>query len=129
MLGRFATLAAAAAAPLTPGCAPDSYDLPPVWKSGAPNPRRTLVLNTFKNVFALRHEQWLLIAAPSGTHSPVPDWFARAEGLPPPHGQPGELFDLGKDPGQGRYFHTDHPEVVADLTAKLNDVRARGQVR
>ena len=125
----FATLAAAAGAALPPGSAPDSYDLLPVWRDGAPNPRRTLVHNTMKDVYALRHEQWLLVAAPSGTHSPVPEWFAKAEGLPGPHGQPGELFDLGKDPGQRRNLHADHPEVVAELTAKLNDLRAKGQVR
>jgi arylsulfatase A len=125
----FATLAAAAGCPLPPGSAPDSYNLLPVWRDGAPSPRRTLVHNTYKDVYALRHDHWLLVAAPSGTHTKVPEWFTQAERLPPPHGLPGELFDLSQDPGQRQNVYADHPGVVADLTAKLNETRARGQVR
>lgn len=125
----FATLAAAAGAPLPPRSAPDSYDLMPVWRDGAPSPRRTLVHNTVRDVYALRHEQWVLIAAPSGTHTPVPEWYAKAENLPGPHGRPGELFDLSRDPGQRQNVYADHPEVVAELSEILNALRAGGQVR
>lgn len=124
-----ATLAAAAGAPLPPGSAPDSYDLMPVWRDGAPSPRTQLVYNTNKDVYAVRRDQWVLIAAPSGSHTPVPDWFAKAEKLPSSLGLPGELFDLAKDPGERINIYADHPEVVAEMTETLAKLKAAPQVR
>jgi len=124
-----ATLAAVAGCELPPDSAHDSYNLLPVWKEGAPSPRRSIVHNTNKGAYALRHDQWVLIAAPSGTHTGVPAWFADADGLPAAHGQPGELFDLSQDLGQRRNLHAENPGVVAELTTLLAKIRARGQVR
>jgi hypothetical protein len=53
----------------------DSHDLLPVWKHNAPSPRRSIVHNTFADAYAIRHDQWVLIAARSGAHSQVPAWF------------------------------------------------------
>ena len=124
-----ATLAAAAGATLPPGSAPDSYDMLPVWRDGAPSPRTELVHNTHKDVFAIRRGQWVLIAAASGTHTPVPEWFAKSEGLPASLGLPGELFDLARDPGQRTNVYAEHPDVVAELTKALDALKAAPQVR
>jgi len=124
-----ATLAAVVGYDLPAGRAEDSYNFLPVWKDGAPSPRRTLVHNTHKDAYALRHDQWVLIAAPTGTHTAVPGWWIEAEGLPAASGQAGELFDLSRDLGQRRNVYAEKPEVVADLTARLQEIRGRGQVR
>ncbi len=123
-----ATLAAITGFTLPPGSADDSYDLLPVWKSGAPSPRRTIVHNTNANGYALRHDHWLLVAAKTGAVSKVPAWFDPANGYKP-NDQPGELYDLGQDLTQQHNLYAAQPAKVADLQALLAEVRRQGQVR
>ena len=47
----------------------------------APGPRRSIVHNTFADVYAIRHDQWVLIAAKSGAQ-PGPRVVRRGESLP-----------------------------------------------
>jgi len=53
----FATIAAAIGVPVPEDAAVDSYNLLPVWTEAAPSPRRSIVHNTFPEVYAIRHEQ------------------------------------------------------------------------
>ena len=46
--------------------------------------------------YALRHEQWVLIAAKTGGVSQVPAWFDKENGYTKTE-HPGELYDLGQD--------------------------------
>lgn len=123
-----ATFAAITGYVLPKGTAEDSYDLLPVWRGRAGSPRRAIVHNTTANHYALRHEQWVLVAAKSGAVTRVPPWFDQENGYTA-HDQPGELFDLGADPGQRKNLYAERPEKVAELTKVLEAIRAKGQVR
>jgi arylsulfatase A len=123
-----ATLAAVAGAEVPANAAHDSYNLLPAWKSGAASPRRTLVHNTFADAYAVRHENWLLIATRTGTHTAVPAWFAQENGYTR-NDQPGELYDLSRDLGQNNNLYSKRPDKVAELSELLAKIRARGQVR
>jgi arylsulfatase A len=86
------------------------------------------VHNTNANGYALRHEQWLLVAAKTGAISKVPAWFDPANGYAA-NDQPGELYDLSADLGQHRNLYASEPAKVAELQKLLEQVRAKGQVR
>jgi arylsulfatase A len=123
-----ATLAAIAGAQLPPNAAEDSYNLLPVLRDNAPSPRQSIVHNTKPNTYAVRHENWVLIAAPTGAQSKVPDWFNPANGYADDD-LPGELYDLAADPAQKRNLFAERPDKVKELTAILATIRAKGQVR
>jgi len=123
-----ATLASAAAAKLPAGQAIDSYDLSEVWRARAPSPRETIAHNTKKDGYALRHKQWLLVAAKSGAVTKVPNWYD-PENHYEPSTQLGELYDLSQDIAQRENLYERHPEIVAKLTAMLAQLRTKGQVR
>jgi arylsulfatase A len=123
-----ATLAAATGAKLPAGSAEDSYDLLPLWTKRAPSPRHTFVHNTNANGYALRHENWLLVAAKTGAVTRVPPWFDQ-ENKYPPNPNPGELYDLSKDLAERNNLFASQPEKVKELEALLAGIRAKGQVR
>jgi arylsulfatase A len=123
-----ATLAAAIGVSLPAGTAHDSHNLLSVWKSGAPSPRHTIVHNTNANGYALRHDQWLLVAAKTGAVTKVPAWFDPANGYTA-HTQPGELYDLSRDLAERHNLYAEQPAKVAELQALLAQVKNKGQVR
>jgi arylsulfatase A len=123
-----ATVAAVVDAALPAASAHDSYNLLSVWKDGAPSPRRSIVHNTFSNGYALRHDQWLLIAAESGGISKVPAWFDEENGYTK-SSQPGELYDLSQDLGQRHNLYAENSSKVAELQSLLQQLREKGQVR
>jgi arylsulfatase A len=123
-----ATLAAVTGFKLPTGAAEDSHDLLAVWKSRAPSPRRAIVHNTQVNNYALRQDQWLLVAARTGAVSRVPPWFDPENGYKA-HAEAGELYDLSKDLAQRNNLYAQLPEKVAELEVALKAIRAKGQVR
>jgi arylsulfatase A len=123
-----ATLAAITGFNLPANTAHDSHNLLNVWKSGAPSPRHTIVHNTNANGYALRHNQWLLVAAKTGAISKVPAGYDTAHHYTA-HDQPGELYDLTQDLGQHENLYARQPAKVAELHALLEQVRQKGQVR
>ena len=123
-----ATLAAITGFPLPADTAHDSHNLLKVWKSDAPSPRHTIVHSTNANGYALRHDQWLLVATKTGAISKVPAGFDAAHDYTA-HDQLGELFDLSRDLAQRDNLYARQPEKVAELRALLEQVRAKGQVR
>ena len=123
-----ATLAAITGFKLPAGAAEDSRDLLPVWKNRAPSPRRTLVHNTFAEGYAVRQDQWVLIAAKTGAVSRVPPGFDEENGYKS-HDQPGELYDLSKDLGQRNNVYAQEPRKVAELQELLKKLRIKGDVR
>lgn len=122
-----ATFASVTGFKLPAGSAEDSYDLLPVW-TGAPSPRHTIVHNTNANGYAVRHDQWLLVATKTGAVSKVPAWFDPANHYSP-NDQPGELFDLSRNLSQHNNLYAQQPGKVAELRALLAQVREHGQVR
>jgi arylsulfatase A len=123
-----ATFAAVTGYRLPAGQAHDSHDLLAVWKSKAPSPRRSTVHNTNEGGYAMRRDNWLLVAAKTGAVTRVPPWFDQ-ENKYPPNTQPGELYDLGQDLAQRNNLYGMQPEKVAELTALLAATRAKGEVR
>lgn len=124
----YATLAAIVGGDIPAGSAEDSYNQLALLKSDGPSARDTLVHNTNANGYALRHGDWVLIAARTGAVSKVPPWFDEANGYAAnPH--PGELYNLREDPAQKRNLYGQHPDKVADLTERLRKVREKAQVR
>ncbi|MCA9170126.1 MAG: arylsulfatase [Planctomycetales bacterium] len=124
----FATLAALLNRPLEPGTAEDSYDQLPLWLGTGTGQRTTLVHNTNPKVYALRQAEWVLIDAPTGAISQVPQWFDTANGYQQ-HDQPGELYNLAVDPSQHDNRFADEPQRVEQMQAVLQELRAKGQVR
>jgi arylsulfatase A len=124
----FATLAAALDVEVPANAAPDSYNMLPVWKENAPSPRRTIVHNTMMGAYAVRHDNWVLIAAKSGNHTKAPAWFDEENGHKQ-HDLPGELYDLSTDLAQKNNLYAQEPDKVAELTTLLKTIRSRGQVR
>lgn len=114
----FATLAAIVGAAVPPGSAEDSLDQRPLLEGRAPSARETLIHNTHRRLYAIRHGDWVLIDAPSGGHSRVPEWFVEAETYSPLVA-PGELYDLKSDPGQRNNLFEQEPRQVAELTKRL----------
>jgi arylsulfatase A len=123
-----ATLAAAVGYDLPAGTADDSHNLLAVWKESAVSPRRSIVHNTFAGAYAIRHDNWVLIAAKTGTHTNVPEWFDRENGYTP-NEHAGELYVLSTDLAQRRNLYSERPEKVQELTALLKQIRTAGQVR
>ncbi len=124
----FATIAAIVGHELPAGVAADSYDLRAVWKQNANSPRRSIVHNTMPNAYAVRHEDWLLIAHPTGAHTQVPAWFAQENGYES-HEHAGELYNLRLDLAQKHNQYATETAKVKELTEVLESIRAKGQVR
>jgi len=122
------TLAAITGFKLPAGAAEDSHNLLPVWQNRAPSPRRTLVHNTQPDGYAMRQDQWLLVAAKTGAVTRVPPWFDKENNYAS-NTQPGELYDLSKDLAQRNNLYAQQPEKVAELQGLLKTVRAKGEVR
>lgn len=118
------TIAAIVGHELPADAARDSIDQLAVWRGTRAVARTFHVHNTFKDRWAIRSGQWVLIDAPDGAHSRVPDWFLAAEGLAAGTGE-GLLFDLDADLGQRHDLFDQRPEVVAELRALLASERAR----
>ncbi|MBC7966140.1 MAG: arylsulfatase [Fuerstia sp.] len=124
----FATIAAVVGADIPAGSGEDSYSQLPLIKGESPSARDTLVHNTNANGYALRHGDWVLIAAKTGAVSKVPEWFDQANGYTR-HTQPGELYNLRDDLAQKRNLYAEQPDKVRELSTLLVQVRAKGQVR
>ena len=46
---------------------------------------------------------------------------------PPEDAPVGQLYDLVDDPAEERNVYAEHPEVVAELAARLAEIRAAGR--
>ncbi len=118
----YATLAAATGAKVPAGCAEDSVNQLPLLRGTAGSGRDTLVHNTNANGYAVRHGDWVLIAAKSGGVTAVPAWYDAANGYKPNTSR-GELYNLRDDLGQKHNLYDGQPERVSAMTKLLAEVR------
>ena len=124
----YSTIASIVGAEIPAGSGEDSYDQLSVLAAKRNSVRETLVHNTSPNRYALRHGDWVLIAAKTGGVSKVPEWFDESNGdSSNPHA--GELYNLRNDLSQKTNLYGEQPEKVQELLNLLNQVRMRGQVR
>jgi len=124
----FATVANLVGADIPAGSAEDSYSQLALIKGEAPSARTTVVHNTNANGYALRHDDWVLIAAKTGAVSKVPEWFDAANGYTK-NPNPGELYNIRTDLAQKHNLYAEQPDKVKELTVLLEQLRAKGQVR
>ena len=124
----YATIATIVNADIPAGSAEDSYNQLDMIQGNAKSARDTLVHNTNANGYALRHQDWVLVAAKTGAVSKVPDWFDSANGYTS-HASPGELYNLREDISQRKNLYTEMPDKVAELTRRLEQLRTKSQVR
>ncbi len=124
----FATIAAIVEADIPEDSGADSFNQLPFITGDSDSARDTLVHNTNANAYALRHGDWVLIAAKTGGVSKVPEWFDQANGYST-NTLPGELYNLRDDLSQHHNRYAEQPEKVQELSTRLEQIRARGQVR
>lgn len=118
-----ATLAAMLQFDLPPDAAEDSHDLTPLLSGQSERVRTTHVHNTFKDRFAIRHHDWLLIDGKDGYHSGRNRTWETKRGYPADDQSPVELYNLAVDPGQKQNLAERHPDQVKQLRAKLAVIR------
>jgi arylsulfatase A len=123
-----ATIASIVGAEIPAGSAEDSYSQVGLLQGKTASARESLVHNTNANNYALRHGDWVLIAAKTGGVTKVPAWFDQANGYAP-NNHPGELYNLREDLSQKRNLYADMPDKVQELTNILKEIRTKGQVR
>lgn len=103
----------------------DSVSMLPLLTGHTETPTRDcLVHHSCTGKFAIRKHGWVLIDDPCGGDNQEPEWFARQRGYDTNHGQPGELFDLHADAAQCRNRYSERPDIVADLSARLEAIKA-----
>jgi arylsulfatase A-like enzyme len=97
----------------------DSVSLLPVLLGQTDEPvRESIVHHSINGSFAIRQGRWKLMLCPDsgGWSAPRPGSDA-AEGLPPV-----QLYDLEADPGEQRNLQAQHPDVVRNLIARLEQL-------
>jgi arylsulfatase A len=124
----YATLSTIVGHELRAGVAEDSHDLISVWKKNSPSPRHSIIHNTMEGAYAVRHDDWVLIANKTGAHSKVPAWFDEENGYSK-NDQPGELYNLRSDLAQKYNLYATETAKVEELTKLLESIREKGQVR
>lgn len=123
-----ATLAEVVGFELPNEAAEDSYNLVPLLKGNpeAVNIREATIQNTFKDSYAIRKGDWVLIDSESGMHSQVPDWFNEQFGYTE-NTFPGELYNLKEDISQKYNLYGQHPDKVAELKELLEKYKKDGR--
>ena len=124
LLDYMATCAELLGAKLPSNAAEDSVSfLPVLLGQRSQSLRDTLVHHSINGSFAIRQGNWKLEVCPdSGGWSAPKPGSAEAKNLPAV-----QLFDLTTDIGETNNLHAAHPEIVARLTAQLEEQIANGR--
>jgi arylsulfatase A-like enzyme len=118
-----ATLAEILGVELPPEAAEDSFSmLGALVARREVKPRPAVVLHSGEGMFAIREGPWKLIR---GLGS---GGFSEPRQVEPKPGEAaGQLYHLGRDPGETVNLYEKHPETVARLEALLEEVRRKGR--
>jgi arylsulfatase A len=101
----------------------DGWSLGTVFRRDEVTGRETLVSHSVDGSFAIRHGRWkLCLCGGSGGWSEPKEPEAKRRSLPPV-----QLYDLEADPAETTNLQADHPEIVADLIARLSAEVRRGR--
>jgi arylsulfatase A-like enzyme len=119
-----ATLSAITGIELPDQAAPDSYNILPILRGDAYRSpfREATIHNTFQDIWGIRKGNWLYINASTGGHREPPESFKSLKGYTDFHTE-GLLFNMREDPGQGINRYADHPELVREMAALLQQYR------
>lgn len=122
-----ATAGAVAGIELPAGAGPDSFDFSPVLLGQQPEDRpirESLVVYSGGGVATIRMGQWKLI---EGLGS---GGFSQPRRITPEAGGPvGQLYHLGRDPGETNNLYLKNPDVVKQLQTELKRLRDVEQSR
>jgi arylsulfatase A-like enzyme len=125
-----ATCAAVVGAALPNDAAEDSYNILPVLdgSQGAKPVREYLLEQTISLALSIRRGPWKLLAhkGSGGNNYDTPELkpYAIADTDPD---APGQLYNLDADPGERINLYRKHPEIVAELLARLEQYKASGR--
>jgi arylsulfatase A-like enzyme len=118
-----ATCADLLGTPLPVDAGEDSVSLLPLLKGEDRPVREAAVHHSIHGAFAIRQGPWKLELCPgSGGWGKPGDAEARKQGLPAV-----QLYDLAADPGERNNVQSEHPDVVARMTALLERYVAEGR--
>lgn len=117
----FATLASITGQELPDDAAEDSFSLMPVLAHAPLNKRAPVILHSANGTFAIRDGRWKLIAG-SGSGG-------RGQPKSQPFDKPYQLYDMVKDPSETTNLIEQHPDIAAELEAKLKQIRESGRSR
>ncbi|NYT41478.1 arylsulfatase [Sphingomonas sp. R-74633] len=120
-----ATAAAITGTPLPTDAAEDSFDLTPALKRTNRKPIRSSIIDhSIDGMFTIREGDWKLeLGLGSGGFSHP------AHIDPVPGGPQGQLYNLASDPRETTNVWSEHPEIVARLTALLKAQQDAGRTR
>ncbi len=108
------------------GAGEDSFSWLPAATGSKPKTalRDTIVHHSSQGMFAIRRGDWkLCLGRGSGG-------FSAPQKIEPKPGEPeGELYNLAADSGETDNVYLKHPDVVAELTARLNRYKVEGRSR
>jgi arylsulfatase A len=118
-----ATCAELVGATLPDNAGEDSISLLPLLKGQDQPVRDTLVHHSISGNFAIREGKWKLLLCPgSGGWGKPTNQQARQDKLPAV-----QLYDMSVDEGERRNVEAEHPDVVARLTTRLEQIVADGR--
>jgi arylsulfatase A len=107
--------------------AEDSHDFLPYWKGETPEPpRTTMVHNTFKDIYAIRHGDWVLINHKSGASRQPSEAWREKHKTPPYTNHPVGLYNIREDIGQRVNLAEENPNKLAELQALLKKIQDQG---
>ena len=89
--------------------------------------RTTHVHNTFKNRYAIRHENWLLVVGKNGYHSQGFANWEKRRGYPADNQSRFELFDIKADPSQKKNLADQNMDKVKQLNELLEKIKSAGK--
>ena len=115
-----ATFADIMGAKLPEKAGPDSFSFLPSLK-GKPSPRDTFVMQagSARTMMTIREDNWKLLTQLGSGGFSQPKLIKSKPG-----GPAGQLYDLTKDPGETTNLYQKHPDIVARLTKRLNEIKA-----
>jgi len=118
-----ATFAAITNVKLSPDAGPDSVNLLPVWRGKRDaTARQQLLMSTSGGLWAVRRGPWKLI---TGLGS---GGFSTPKRSKPGPGDPaGQLYHLKRDLGETRNLYLREPNMVAELTEQMRQMREQSE--
>lgn len=126
------TISAIVGHQLTKEEAVDSYNLMPLLKGKKfKKPfREATVQNTFKDRYAIRIGDWVLVDSYSGEHTRMPKWYGEENNYTTyEKTNPGLLYNLQEDPSQKNNLYDKYPEKVMEMRDLLTKYRESEMTR
>jgi arylsulfatase A len=101
-----------------PNAGEDSVSMLPALLQKEHTPlREAVVYHSIDGCFAIQKGKWKLeLCAGSGGWAAPREWAAKQQGLPPV-----QLYDMNEDVGEQKNVATEHPDVVKELNALLEE--------